>query len=234
MRIFAISDLHLSGTTNKPMAIFGGSWAEGYWDRVKKDWTEKVAPEDVVLIGGDISWSMSLEGAIPDLMEIDNLPGKKILIRGNHDYWWASLNKMKSLLLRTITFLQNNATKIGNYVFCGTRGWTVPEEGAEQSEEDKKIFSREILRLEMTLSDGRKLLNEGDKMICMTHYPPFNARFDHSPFTDLMNKYNVDLAIYGHLHGNLSRYKDIVYIDRIPYFLTSCDFLNNNILKIEI
>ncbi len=232
MKVYVISDLHLSGTTNKPMDIFGGSWADGYWDKVKADWKSKVSDEDVVLIGGDVSWAMTLEGALPDLKEIDELPGEKLIIRGNHDYWWASMVKMTALGLRHIRFIQNNAIKIGSYVFCGTRGWTVPETSAEQSEEDKKIFDRELIRLELALSDAKKQAKDGDKIVCMTHYPPFNATFADSAFTEMMIKAGVDTAIYGHLHGCLSRYKDVVIKHGVPFYLTSCDFLKNTLLEL--
>lgn len=232
MKVFVISDLHLASNANKPMEIFGGNWAGGYWQKIKDDWKSKVTSNDVVLIGGDVSWAMTLEGAIDDLNEIDSLPGQKLIIRGNHDYWWTSLTKMNSLGLKTITFIQNNAVKIGSFIFCGTRLWTVPEVGAVQSEEDKKIFDREIIRLELTLAEAKKQVNEEDTIVCMTHYPPFNASFADSPFTDLISSYGVKAAIYGHLHGNLSRYKDIVYKNGIPFYLTSCDFLNNKLLTL--
>lgn len=233
MKIFVISDLHLTSSTNKPMDIFGGNWAGGYWEKIKKDWREKVSENDVVLIGGDISWAMTLDGALDDLKEIDELPGKKILIRGNHDYWWASMNKMQSLPLRNIIFIQNSAIKIEDRVFCGTRGWTVPEEADKQTEEDKKIFEREKIRLELTLSEASKLAQNGETIVCMMHYPPFNATFADSDFTEAIKKHNVSTVIYGHLHGNLSRYKDVVYKNGIPYYLTSCDFLNNKLLQIK-
>ena len=232
MKIFAISDLHLTSSTNKPMDVFGGNWVGGYWDKIKTDWRNKVTDSDVVLIGGDISWAMSLEGATGDLIEIDALPGKKVLIRGNHDYWWASMNKMKALPLKNTVFIQNNALLCGGYVFCGTRGGTVPEDRDVQSEEDKKIFDREIIRLELTLKEATKLATCGEPIICMMHYPPFNAAFADSAFTELIRQYDVKTVIYGHLHGNLSRYKDVVYKNNVPYYLTSCDFLNNTLLKL--
>ena len=232
MRVYIISDLHLGTAVNKPMDVFGGNWVDGYWQRVCDDWRIKVTDEDVVLHGGDLSWGMTLNEAEPDLRELDALPGQKFLIKGNHDYWWSSLNKLSALGLKTIRFVQNNAFDLGEYVICGTRGWTVPEKNDVQSEEDKKIYAREIMRLEMSLQQATKLATNGQKIICMTHYPPFNAAFDDSPFTDLMAKYGVTLATYGHLHGNQSRYKALVTKNRIPYYLTSCDFLNNTLLQL--
>lgn len=230
MKIFAISDLHLTNTEDKPMDIFGMSWV-GHFDKIKKDWLEKVCQDDVVLIAGDISWAMSAQNALLDLMEIDKLPGKKILIRGNHDYWWQSYKKLSEMPLNTISFIQNNAIKIGKYIFCGTRGWTVPE-GDKQNVEDKKIYDREVIRLKLTLEEGKKLYKEGDRIIALIHYPPFNSRFDNSALTELFALYNVDKVIYGHLHGDLGRYKAVINKGKTDYYLTSCDFLGNNLLQI--
>jgi len=232
MKIFVISDLHLGHAVNKPMDVFGGNWVGGYWQRVQEDWKKKVTDDDAVLIGGDISWGMTLSEALPDLLEIDALPGKKFIIRGNHDYWWASMAKMNLLPLKTITFVQNNAHKAGDFIICGTRAWTVPENLAQQTAEDKKIFDRELIRLEMSLKEASKLRTDNEKIVCMTHYPPFNSRFENSPFTDMMEKYDVDAAIYGHLHGSSSRYAAVVTKGEIKFYLTSCDYLNNELLEL--
>ena len=126
MKIFAISDLHLSNSANKPMDVFGYGWVN-HWQKIRENWVERVTEEDVVLIAGDISWGMNIQQAITDLQQIDELPGKKVIIRGNHDYWWSTYKKICQLNLESIIFIQNNAKKIGNYIFCGTRGWDVPE-----------------------------------------------------------------------------------------------------------
>ncbi len=212
------------------MDIFGMSWV-GHFDKIKKDWADKVSQDDVVLIAGDISWAMSAQNALLDLIEIDKLPGKKIMIRGNHDYWWPSYKKLISMPLNTTYFIQNNAIKLGNYIFCGTRGWTVPE-GEKQSAEDKKIYDREVIRLKLTLEEGKKLYKEGDIIIVMMHYPPFNSRFDNSLLTELIALYNVDKVIYGHLHGDSGRYKAVVNKGNTDYYLTSCDFLRNSLLRV--
>jgi len=137
MKVFAISDLHLSINNPKPMDIFGGNW-DNYWDKIKKNWSEVVSPDDVVLISGDISWALKLEDAIPDLQEIASLAGKKIIIRGNHDYWWSSYSKVKNILPSSIFAIQNNAIKFDDFIICGTRLWTMPT--ANSSEHDKKIY----------------------------------------------------------------------------------------------
>ncbi len=230
MKIFAISDLHLTTTEDKPMDIFGMSWV-GHWDKIKTDWLAKVTTDDIVLIAGDVSWAMNAQNALSDLTEIDKLPGKKIIIRGNHDYWWTSFKKLSAMPLNSIFFIQNNAIRIDNYVFCGTRGWMVPESD-KQGAEDKKIFDREVIRLKLTLEEGKKLYKEGDKIIAMIHFPPFNSRFDNSSLTELFALYNVDKVIYGHLHGENGRYKAVVNKGSTDYYLTSCDFLNNSLLQI--
>ncbi len=229
MSIYAISDFHLSLTTNKPMDIFGDNWA-GHWDKICSSWRENITEEDIVLSAGDTSWGISVEEAYPDLKAIDELPGKKFVIRGNHDYWWSSYAKINALDLKSITFIQNNAFVTGDYVVCGTRGWTVPER-TDTDSHDNKIFERELIRLKLTLDSAVKV-GDGRKIILLIHYPPFNSEFADSKFTDLIAQYDVAKVVYGHLHGNRSRY--VASIDKrgIEYLLTSCDFLSFNPLKI--
>ena len=199
MKVFAISDLHLSINNPKPMDIFGGNW-DNYWDKIKKNWSEVVSPDDVVLISGDISWALKLEDAIPDLQEIASLAGKKIIIRGNHDYWWSSYRKVKNILPSSIFAIQNNAIKFDDFIICGTRLWTMPT--ANSSEHDKKIYERELIRLKMTLDEAKKLSEDNLPIILMLHYPPFNALWQDNEITALINQYeNVKHVIYGHLHG---------------------------------
>ncbi len=230
MKIFAISDLHLSIASDKPMNVFGGSW-EGYWEKIKENWLNKVTENDVVLIAGDISWGMSLEQALPDLEAIAALPGKKVLTKGNHDYWWSTYKKITSLNLENMYFIQNNAVKIGDYIFCGTRGWTVDDDD-DFSTEDKKIYDREVIRLGLTLKSAEQLCVNGETIVGMIHYPPFNYRFEDSDFTKLFEEYGVKKVIYGHLHGNSARFKDIVNKRETNFYLTSCDFLKNDLLEI--
>lgn len=232
MKIFAISDLHLSINNPKPMNIFGEVW-EGYEEKIFADWREKVSEDDIVLLAGDFSWAMKLEDTKKDFELIENLPGKKIIIRGNHDYWWKSISGVRAFVPSGIYAIQNDALKFGNYIICGTRGWSVPEEGAEQSEADKKIFDREVIRLELTLQTAEKMREEGDKVICMLHYPPCNFHKQDSEFTKLLEKYNVSAVVYGHLHG----YKRATLKfskNNIPYYLTSCDMVENKLIEIEV
>ena len=231
MKVFAISDLHLSVNNPKPMDIFGPVW-DGYLDKIFDQWKQIVSEDDVVLLPGDFSWAMKLEDAVADFQMLENLPGKKIIVRGNHDYWWKSISAVRGILPKDFYAIQNDAMKIGNYIFCGTRGWQVPENGATQLPEDEKIFKREVIRLEMSLKEAEKLKQENDKIVCMMHYPPVNFSKEDSEFSMLFEKYNVDFVVFGHLHG----YKNIqTEFNRngIKYFLTSCDVVNNKITVIS-
>ncbi|HEY8444423.1 MAG TPA: metallophosphoesterase [Clostridia bacterium] len=231
MNVYAVSDLHLSINNPKPMDIFGGAW-ENYLEVLVQNWKAKIKDEDLVLIAGDISWAMTLNDALPDLEFIHALPGKKILIRGNHDYWWSSISALRRALPPSILAIQNDCVKIENFLICGTRCWTVPENNQPQSDEDRKIYLREIERLKLTLGAMSKARAQGDKVILMTHFPPFNSTLSHSDYTRLISQYNVDCVVYGHLHGKGGRISPKVVIDNIPYYLTSCDKLNNDPLLI--
>lgn len=230
MKIFAISDLHLAISCDKPMDIFGGIWTN-YLDKIKEDWLKKVSCDDIVLICGDISWAMKLEDAIFDLNAIKDLPGKKIMIRGNHDYWWKSVSKIKELLPKDFFVLQNDAIKFDGVVICGSRGWTV--EGAPDfKQEDKKLYLRETERLKLALSCAQKVRLEDDKLLVMVHFPPFNVRRENSLFTDLFEVNNVDAVIYGHLHGKDSRADRKLTKNGIDYYLTSCDQVDFKLTEI--
>ena len=149
MRIFAISDLHLSINNPKPMDIFGPVW-DGYLDTIEKDWVEKVSSEDIVLIPGDISWAMRLAEAEADLNFLCDFPGQKFIIKGNHDYWWGSIGEVRKRLTNNTYAIQNDAAKIGNYIICGSRGWLIPDNGVREPQ-DEKIYKRELIRMELSL-----------------------------------------------------------------------------------
>lgn len=226
MKIFAISDLHLSAENNKPMDIFGEAW-DNYWEKIHSDWNKKVSSEDIVLIAGDISWAMALDDARSDLNSIGSLPGNKIIIKGNHDYWWSSYSKVKSILNDNIYAIQNSAIKLNGCIFAGTRGWTVPTDKSD--EQDKKIYNRELIRLEISLKEAKSLAVDNEPIILLTHYPPFNAQFCDNKFTDLIAEYNVKAVVYGHLHGKDCRVNRKLVKNNIPYYLTSCDLVNNEL-----
>lgn len=229
MKIFAVSDLHLSGDSPKPMDVFGEDWAN-HWEKICDDWRQKVGDDDLVLISGDISWAMTLDQARVDLDAIDRLPGKKVLLRGNHDYWWASLSKVNAALGDSCTALQNNVLRFGRCLVAGSRGWTVP--GTNTEAQDIKIYKRELGRLELSLRQAQQQRGSDDILVVMTHYPPFNERQQPSEVTDLLEAYHADFVIYGHLHGYYEKHAFNGMLRGIPYYLTSCDHLNFSVMQI--
>ena len=232
MKFFAISDLHISTNTNKPMDVFGGNWV-GYMDKIRADWQEKVSDDDLVLIGGDISWAMNIEDAQKDLQTLKDLKGKKILIKGNHDYWWSGIGKVRDILPENFYALQNDCLKFGNVVICGSRCWSVPG-SPDFKDQDMKIYLRETERLKLSLSAASKLRNEGDKLIALIHYPPFNVRREPTLFTDIFENNGVDSVVYGHLHGKSVRSDKLVVKNGVKYYLTSCDQVDNKLTEIVL
>lgn len=227
MAIYAISDFHLAFTTDKPMDVFGGNWYK-HEEKIKENWLEIINDEDTVLIAGDISWSMKMEEGMMDLEWIHNLPGRKILVKGNHDYWWTSITKLNRLY-EDMNFIQNNHFSYENYAICGTRGWMCP--GVEKfTAQDEKVYNRELIRLRLSLESAAK---EGfNKFIVMLHYPPTNDKCRESGFIEILKEYNVEKVIYGHLHG-ISKEKVFEQeVDGIEYILTSCDYLDFKPIKI--
>lgn len=231
MKVFAISDLHLSINSNKPMNIFGPVW-ENYLDKIEQSWNKLVSDDDVVLISGDISWAMKLNDAIPDLNYISQFKGKKIILRGNHDYWWSSISGVRSVLKQNMFAIQNDAIKIGDTIFCGTRGWTVPET-THKTPDDEKIYNREVIRLGLSLQDAKRLQQNNEKIIVMMHYPPFNSKMEDNEFTNLIEQYGVKTVVYGHLHSYDKKQKLIVYKNNVKYYLTSCDLIGNELIEIK-
>ncbi len=209
------------------MDIFGGCW-DGYWQKICDDWNTKVKDDDVVLIAGDISWAMTLEDALADIGEIAKLPGKKVIVKGNHDYWWASVSKIRKALPKDFFVIQNDAIKFGDTVICGTRLWNL----TNQNQADKKICDREKLRLEMSLDSALRVKQEDDKILVMCHYPPFDVTLSDSQYTQVLEKYKVDSVVYGHLHGKDCRAEKYLEKNNIKYYLTSCDQVNNKLVKI--
>lgn len=196
MALYAISDLHLALNTDKPMDIFGEKW-RNHHEKIKENWNNKITEEDTVLIAGDISWSMKSDESKDDLDWIDALPGKKIIIKGNHDYWWGSISKLNKMYENT-KFIQNNFFTYKDWAICGSRGWIC--EGSDKfTQKDKKIFDREQIRLRLSLEEAKKAGYE--KIICMVHYPPTNEKFEDSAFINIFKEFGVDKVIYGHLHG---------------------------------
>jgi hypothetical protein len=230
MKIYAISDLHLSVNNPKPMDIFGPTW-EGYLDKIFAEWKEKVTDDDLVLLAGDFSWAMKLEDTAPDFALLGNLAGKKIIIRGNHDYWWKSISAVRAVLPEGFYAIQNDALKFGEFVICGTRLWNLPD-GKTQTAENEKIFKRELIRLEMTLQNAKKLQTGEEKIICMLHYPPYTFKEEDNEVTALLEKYGVHKVVYGHIHAYC---KQNLMLEKhgITYYLTSCDIVGNRLIEIE-
>lgn len=230
MKIFAISDLHISTNTNKPMDVFGGNWIN-YLEKIYDDWDKKVADEDIVLIGGDISWAMDISDAQKDLQTFAHLRGKKVLIKGNHDYWWSGIGKVRDILPKNFYALQNDSIKINDVVICGSRLWSVPG-SPNFNEQDEKLYNRETERLRLSLNSASKLREEGDKLVTLIHFPPFNVKREDTAFTKLFEEHKVDVVVYGHLHGKSVRADKLVVKNGIKYFLTSCDQVDNELTEI--
>ena len=230
MRIFAIGDLHLPGGDKKPMDVFGAHW-ENHFERIEADWRGRVSDEDIVLIPGDISWAMQLEPALEDLRRISLLPGRKLILRGNHDFWWSSLTQLRCSLPENMHAVQNDAFDAGDWVFCGTRGWMIPGQGA--SAQDEKIYKREALRPRMSLEAARKMAG-GRPIVAMMHYPPLlpeHARTG-TAFTQILSEFGVARCVYGHLHGqSVQRGYRGVY-NGVQYDLVSCDALGFQVMDV--
>ena len=228
MAIYTIADLHLSFGTNKPMSIFGENW-EGHDEKIKKNWESKVKPEDTVILPGDFSWAMYLEDTFLDFTYLNQLPGKKLLLKGNHDYWWTTLTSMRNYLkdhdFENIDFIYNNSYLVENKIITGIRGWSLLE-----SEESKKMIHREAIRLELAIQDGLKKYGEDKEIILFMHYPPITqSSLQNHQFLDFINtmkKYHIKRCYYGHLHGK--SHQDAVEgeVEGIQFKLVSADYLN--------
>ena len=221
MKFFAISDLHLPAK-QKPMDVFGAQW-ENHFERIREDWLAQVRAEDVVLLPGDLTWAMRLEEALDDLSAIEELPGTKILVRGNHDYWWNSIGRVRRSLGGNTFALQNDGMMAGGVLIAGSRGWIVPpKEGGNA--EDIRIYQRERMRLEMSIKSAR-MLSADAPLIVMIHYPPCPEGMGEG-FSDILEKYGVQDCVYGHLHGSAIAGAVRGMRGGVCYHLVSCDSLH--------
>ena len=234
MSIYVIGDLHLSFSANKPMDIFGINW-ENHAEKIKKNWISKVKENDTVILPGDFSWATYLEETYKDFEFLNNLPGKKILLKGNHDYWWTTVSKMKKFLkeknIKNIDFLYNNAFLIEDKIITGTRGWI----NTWKSQENYKILKRENERLKLSISKGINQFGKDKEIITFIHYPPFykeNLIPEEIDFSKTLKEYNIQKCYYAHLHGE--SHKDVIEgkINGIDYKLISSDYLNFDLLQI--
>lgn len=222
MAVYAISDLHLSFTTDKSMDVFPG-WYD-YTNKIKQNWESTIKNEDFVVIPGDISWAMRLNEAKKDFEFINNLPGKKILIKGNHDYWWSTSKKINDFLqennFNTISIIFNSAIKADNICICGTRGWMYNSDEPE----DEKILNREVERLRRSLDSAKAFENE---TVVFLHYPPVYNFQESEEIINLLIERNIKKCYYGHIHGSGAK-KGIIEgrYKGIDFKLVSCDYIN--------
>lgn len=244
MKVFAISDLHLSFSGAKPMDVFGQHWQE-HAARVEKQWREVVGPGDVVCLPGDFSWALKIDQVAEELEWLGRLPGRKVLIKGNHDYWWASISKVRAALPEGAFALQNDSLTIDGVAFAGARGWVDPrldfsnlsghlsaEEAAELelgsergAEEDRRIFEKELARLETSL----QRMEPGAKLkVALLHYPPTSPGLEATEVTDLLEKYGVDAAVFGHVHrSNETAFENpFGRVGGVELHLASADFID--------
>ena len=233
MALFTISDPHLSFGTDKPMDIFGKNW-ENHAERIRENWIRLVTKEDTVVIPGDISWAMGLSNVLEDLRFINDLPGRKLIGKGNHDYWWDTVTKMNRFCedngFDTINFLFNNAYYSDGKIICGTRGW-IDEIGVKK--EDEKIIKREAQRLEMSLSEGEKLKEEhpDSEMLVFLHYPPIFGSFMNDDIMNVLYRHEIETVYYGHLHGVSESQLDKEFYG-MSLHLVACDYLQFCPMKI--
>lgn len=223
-KVFAIADLHLEGSQDKPMGIFGEHW-DNHWDKIKESWINNIADDDIIIIPGDISWAMSLEDAKTDIEELASLPGHQIFIKGNHDFWWSSYTKVNDILSEKQHIIQNTAVKIKDVVIAGTRGWLCPN-SQEYKDKDEKIYKREAIRLELSLDEAKKLMDEKSALIGVMHYPPFAADREETVFTEIWEKHSPDCVVFGHIHSLKLAQKYEGELNGIEYIMTACDYLN--------
>lgn len=235
MSIYTIGDLHLSFHENKPMSIFGKNW-KGHEEKIKIDWIEKVKENDLVVIPGDFSWSTYLKDTEEDFVYLNKLPGKKLILKGNHDYWWTTVTSMKKFLfennIKTIDFLYNNSYMFDNKVIVGTRGWAQIE-----TEEDTKLSKREVARLELSIQDAENKYGKDKEMLVFMHYPPISEsniiNNEINDYIKIMKKYNIKQCYYGHLHGMAIKEAIEGEYFGINFKLVSCDKLDFKLYKIN-
>lgn len=229
MALYTIGDLHLSHSADKPMDVFGGRW-KNYMEKLKTG-LSVLEPEDTCVLCGDISWAMGIEDALEDFRYIDSLPGKKIILKGNHDYWWNTASKIKKFFeaneISTIDILHNNCYFYEDIAICGTRGWFF-EENVHGGDHDKKIMNREIGRLEASL----KAAGDNKEKMVFLHYPPRFNNFVCREIIALLEDHRVKHCWYGHIHGEGHRYAVTGMVDGINYHMISADYLDFRPVKI--
>lgn len=225
MALFTLSDTHLSLTTEKPMGIFGSRWRD-HDKKIEAEWNRLVTEKDTVVVGGDISWGISLAEAAEDLLFLDRLPGQKILLKGNHDYWWTTMKKVEDFFaekgITTIRLLQNNSFLCEGCALCGTRGWYSDAANAPEESDYKKIVAREAARLKLSLDS---VSNPTPEKVVFMHFPPYFENYVCRPLIDLLHEYHVTRCYFGHIHG-VYAVAPATLFEGIEFHLVSADFLN--------
>ncbi|MEW6129798.1 MAG: metallophosphoesterase [Acidobacteriota bacterium] len=232
MRIFAIGDLHLEGGTGKTMEVFGEHW-KNHHEKIFSAWQRLGREDDLLLIVGDSSWAMRLGEAQPDLDRIGAMKGKKILLKGNHDYWWDTAKKLKAVLHPSIEILNGQSIIINRVAIAGTRGWVCPNDIYFQAQ-DQKIYEREVARLKTALEPLKKLKGAYDHLIVALHYPPTNKDFEANGFTELIETFEADVCVYGHLHGEAIQTAITGLRGKTYYYLVSADAANFSPMEIDL
>ena len=237
MSIYALADLHLAlSCPDKSMEVFGSSWGE-YISRVEENWKKTVSGSDTVLVSGDISWATYIDKAEEDFRFISGLPGRKLLSRGNHDYWWTTMKKMEVFLsekgFTDLGFVRTNVVEADDCLISGTRGWMIETKESLEGSENRKIYEREKLRIRMCIDK----LNEADpdhskKHIIMIHYPPLTANKEFTEFAEMMAGGGVDICVYGHLHGKAHRKAFEGDFEGTEFICTSADYVDFTPVKI--
>jgi predicted phosphohydrolase len=234
MKLFAIGDLHLSFSSDKPMDVFGEHWRKHYL-RLEDNWKNLVSDDDTVLVPGDISWAMDIREARQDLAWLHELPGRKIIVKGNHDYWWPSMRKLRGSLQSSIVPLQHDAIRVDPVVVAGTRGWLTPEHEDFQEERDGKTYRRELLRLEMALDRASEMGSGTSALVFMIHYPPISGGRG-TEFSRMISERGVDICVYGHIHAAPGKWPEgtDVELNGVRYILVSADRLGFKPMELEV
>lgn len=232
MSVFVMADLHLAtANSQKSMEVFGPRW-KNYIEKIRTNWSAVVTDDDTVVVPGDISWGLTASDALADLLWLEALPGKKILMKGNHDFWWTTASKLGALFeangIGSISLLNNNAIEVENFILAGSRGWFTDKsmQNTNESVDYEKIVNRETIRLGLSLEAASKLSDStGKEMVVFLHFPPVWSDFVCQPIIELLGKYGVKRCYFGHIHGNYSQPDSFVY-ENIKFSLISADFLD--------
>ncbi len=230
--LWALSDLHLPGGTDKSMDRFGPAWV-GHAARIRRAWIESVAPPDIVLVPGDLSWAMRPAEAEDDLAFLAALPGRKILSRGNHDYWWKSLAAVSAMLPPGVTALQNSAMDMEGFVLASARGWVLPSSPYFDASRDAQALEREVGRMRSSLEAAGAIQRRGRPLVMMMHFPP-TEDLGPTVFTEMLASGGVDVCVFGHVHGEAEPGLEAFSLDGVSYRLVSADHAGFRPVRIDL